>query len=105
MPATTPRSSPRRPSCVVSSRRARASSSTATPRDGQDVAEIVDRAQAEVFEVAERRTTEDFVPLEELLQPTMDEIDSIASRGGISLGVPTGFAELDELTNGLHAGR
>ncbi|WP_418345166.1 replicative DNA helicase [Rhodococcus pyridinivorans] len=73
--------------------------------DGQDVAEIVDRAQAEVFEVAERRTTEDFVPLEELLQPTMDEIDSIASRGGISLGVPTGFAELDELTNGLHAGQ
>ncbi len=35
----------------------------------------------------------------------MDEIDSIASRGGISVGVPTGFAELDELTNGLHAGQ
>ncbi|MEZ5152223.1 replicative DNA helicase [Rhodococcus zopfii] len=73
--------------------------------EGQDVAEVVDRAQAEIFDVAERRTTEDFVPLEELLQPTMDEIDSIASRGGISLGVPTGFAELDELTNGLHAGQ
>lgn len=73
--------------------------------DGQEVAEVVDRAQAEIFDVAERRTTEDFVPLEELLQPTMDEIDSIASRGGISLGVPTGFAELDELTNGLHPGQ
>ncbi|SNT17273.1 replicative DNA helicase [Rhodococcoides kyotonense] len=73
--------------------------------DGQDVAEVVDRAQAEVYEVTERRTSEDFLPLEELLQPTMDEIDSIASRGGISLGVPTGFAELDEITNGLHAGQ
>ncbi|MEV6215327.1 replicative DNA helicase [Nocardia sp. NPDC051833] len=73
--------------------------------DGQDVAEVVDRAQAEIYEVTERRTTEDFTPLEELLQPTMDEIDSIASRGGISLGVPTGFTELDELTNGLHAGQ
>ncbi|PTR25814.1 primary replicative DNA helicase [Rhodococcus sp. OK519] len=73
--------------------------------DGQDVAEVVDRAQAEIFEVTERRTTEDFMPLEELLQPTMDEIDSIASRGGISLGVPTGFSELDEITNGLHAGQ
>ncbi len=73
--------------------------------DGQDVAEVVDRAQAEIFDVSERRTTEDFVALEELLQPTMDEIDSIASRGGISLGVPTGFAELDELTNGLHPGQ
>ena len=73
--------------------------------DGQDVAEVVDRAQAEVYEVTERRTAEDYVPLEELLQPTMDEIDSIASRGGISLGVPTGFADLDAVTNGLHPGQ
>nr|WP_280985421.1 replicative DNA helicase [Gordonia rhizosphera] len=73
--------------------------------DGQDVAEVVDRAQAEVYEVTERRTAEDYVPLEELLQPTMDEIDSIASRGGLSLGVPTGFVDLDKLTNGLHPGQ
>lgn len=73
--------------------------------DGQDVAEVVDRAQAEVYEVTERRTAEDYVPLEELLQPTMDEIDSIASRGGISLGVPTGFLDLDKITNGLHPGQ
>lgn len=73
--------------------------------DGQDVTEVVDRAQAEVYEVTERRTAEDFLPLEELLQPTMDEIDSIASRGGISAGVPTGFTELDEVTNGLHPGQ
>ncbi|HEY9311368.1 replicative DNA helicase, partial [Williamsia sp.] len=73
--------------------------------DGQDVAEVVDRAQAEIYEVTERRTTEDYVPLEELLQPTMDEIDSIASAGGMSKGVPTGFHDLDELTNGLHPGQ
>lgn len=73
--------------------------------DGQDVAEVVDRAQAEIYEVTERRSSEDFMPLEELLQPTMDEIDSIASRGGMSLGVPTGFTELDEVTNGLHPGQ
>ncbi|MDY6811386.1 MAG: DnaB-like helicase N-terminal domain-containing protein, partial [Actinomycetota bacterium] len=73
--------------------------------DGQDVAEVVDRAQAEVYEVTERRTAEDYLPLEELLQPTMDEIDSIASRGGLSLGVPTGFVDLDKITNGLHPGQ
>ncbi|QRY62230.1 replicative DNA helicase [Gordonia sp. PDNC005] len=72
---------------------------------GQDVAEVVDRAQAEVYEVTERRTAEDYVVLEELLQPTLDELDSIASRGGLSLGVPTGFADLDKLTNGLHPGQ
>jgi replicative DNA helicase len=58
-----------------------------------------------MYAVTERRMSEDFVPLEDLLQPTMDEIDAIASNGGIARGVPTGFTELDELTNGLHAGQ
>lgn len=73
--------------------------------EGADVAEIVDRAQAEIYDVAEGRASEDFVPLEDLLQPTMDEIDAIASQGGLSRGVPTGFIELDEVTNGLHPGQ
>lgn len=73
--------------------------------EGADVAEVVDRAQAEIYDVANRRLSEDFVPLEDLLQPTMDEIDAIASNGGVSRGVPTGFTELDEVTNGLHPGQ
>jgi replicative DNA helicase len=73
--------------------------------DGADVSDVVDRAQAEIYDVTERRATEDFVILEEILQPTMDEIDAIASQGGIARGVPTGFVELDEVTNGLHAGQ
>jgi replicative DNA helicase len=73
--------------------------------EGADVAEVVDRAQAEMYEVTDRRLSEDFVPLEDLLQPTMDEIDAIASNGGLARGVPTGFTELDEVTNGLHPGQ
>ncbi len=73
--------------------------------DGADVNDVVDRAQAEIYDVTERRAAEDFVILEEILQPTMDEIDAIASIGGISKGVPTGFVELDEVTNGLHPGQ
>ncbi|MGV0993815.1 MAG: replicative DNA helicase [Mycobacterium sp.] len=73
--------------------------------EGADVNEIVDRAQAEIYDVTERKTAEDFVALEALLQPTMDEIDAIASSGGMSRGVPTGFTELDEVTNGLHPGQ
>jgi len=74
--------------------------------DGADVADVVDRAQAEIYDVTEgRSTSEDYVVLEQLLQPTMDEIDAIASQGGIARGVPTGFTELDEVTNGLHPGQ
>ncbi len=72
---------------------------------GGDVDEVVDRAQAEIYDVTERRTSEDYVRLEQLLQGTMDEIDAISSRGGQSIGVPTGFSELDQITNGLHPGQ
>lgn len=73
--------------------------------EGADVAEVVDRAQAEIYDVAECRLSENYVPLEDLLQPTMDDLDAIASNGGISRGAPTGFTELDEVTNGLHPGQ
>jgi replicative DNA helicase len=73
--------------------------------EGSDVTEVVDRAQAEIYDVTDRRLSEDFVPLEQLLQPTMDEIDAIASSGGHASGVPTGFVELDDVTNGLHPGQ
>ncbi|MCA1655092.1 MAG: replicative DNA helicase, partial [Pseudonocardiaceae bacterium] len=76
-----------------------------TGAEGADVNEIVDRAQSAIYEVTERRMSEDYISLEELLQPTMDEIDAIASRGGSSLGVPTGFEDLDAVTNGLHPGQ
>ena len=36
---------------------------------------------------------------------TLDEIEAIGYRGGAMTGVPTGFADLDELTNGLHPGQ
>jgi replicative DNA helicase len=66
---------------------------------------VVDRAQAEIYEVTERRTSEDFVHIESLLQPTLDEIETISMTGGVGTGIPTGFAQLDEYTNGLHPGQ
>ena len=70
-----------------------------------DVDVIVDRAQAEVYSVTERRSAEDYKPLSDLMQPTLDEMEAIESRGAGLSGVPTGFADLDELTNGLHPGQ
>ena len=69
------------------------------------VDDLVDRAQAEVYEVTERRTSEDYVHIESLLQATLDEIEKISSTGGIGTGIPTGFQQLDEITNGLHPGQ
>ncbi|HXZ71422.1 MAG TPA: DnaB-like helicase N-terminal domain-containing protein, partial [Streptosporangiaceae bacterium] len=70
-----------------------------------DADELVDRAQAEVYGVTERRVSEDFLPLSEIMPGALDEIEAIGSRGGVMTGVPTGFADLDALTNGLHPGQ
>jgi len=70
-----------------------------------DADEIVDRAQAEVYGVTERRVSEDYLPLSEIMPGTLDEIEAIGSRGGGMVGVPTGFSDLDSLTNGLHPGQ
>ena len=67
--------------------------------------ELVDRAQAEVYGVTERRVSEDYLPLSDIMPGALDEIEAIGSHGGSMTGVPTGFADLDALTNGLHAGQ
>ncbi|WP_131106278.1 replicative DNA helicase [Ornithinimicrobium sufpigmenti] len=72
---------------------------------GGDVEEIVNAAQAEVYGVAETRGGNDYRPLGELIEPTMDEIEHAAGATGEMTGVPTGFTDLDELTNGLHPGQ
>ncbi|ACQ82413.1 replicative DNA helicase [Beutenbergia cavernae DSM 12333] len=73
--------------------------------DGGDVDELVNTAQAEIYAVTERRTSEDYRPLRDIINGTMDEIEHAVNRSGGLVGVPTGFAELDRLTNGLHPGQ
>ena len=70
-----------------------------------DADELLDRAEAEVYGVAERRVSEDYLALSEIMPGALDEIEAIGSRGGGLTGVPTGFAGLDALTNGLHPGQ
>nr|WP_232677369.1 replicative DNA helicase [Nocardioides sp. R-C-SC26] len=66
---------------------------------------IVDRAQAEVFAITDRRAAEDYAPLSDIMEGVLDEIEAIGNREAGIYGVPTGFADFDELTNGLHAGQ
>jgi replicative DNA helicase len=71
--------------------------------DEGEVDDAVDQAQAEVYAVTERRESEDYVQLSELLPAAYDEIEKI-SAGVAGQGVKTGFKDLDALTNGFHPG-
>ena len=72
--------------------------------EGQ-VDDVVDQAQAEVYAITEKRSKEDYAPLSDIMNGVLDEIEAIGNREAGLYGVPTGFADLDELTNGLHAGQ
>ncbi|WP_237201067.1 replicative DNA helicase [Rothia nasimurium] len=72
--------------------------------DGEAEA-LVNAAQAEIYGVSANNTKEDYVPLSEAMNSTVEEIEANGSRDGGIHGVPTGFIEFDELTAGLQAGQ
>ncbi|WP_343233442.1 replicative DNA helicase [Streptomonospora sp. PA3] len=72
--------------------------------DGE-VDDLVDHAQAEIYRVAEKRTGEDYLPLSDIMPGALDEIEAISSHDGSMTGVPTGFTDFDQLSNGLHPGQ
>ncbi|MCL6423207.1 replicative DNA helicase [Brachybacterium sp. JHP9] len=73
--------------------------------EGGEIEEAINEAQAQVYAVTERGQSEDFLPLGEVIQPTLDVIEATQNRGGEVSGVPTGFARFDDLTRGLHPGQ
>ncbi|MEP6843640.1 MAG: replicative DNA helicase [Pseudolysinimonas sp.] len=70
-----------------------------------EVVDLVNNAQAEIYGVTGGVDAEDYVPLVEAIDTAVDEIERARGRDGEMIGVPTGFADLDELTNGLHGGQ
>jgi len=73
--------------------------------EGGDVDEIVNLAQSEVYAVTDRQARDDYRPLSEVMQDTVTELEEMEARPEGLNGVPTGFRELDQLTNGLHPGQ
>jgi replicative DNA helicase len=65
------------------------------------VESVMDEAEKAVFGVSERRTTRDLRSIREVLSEYYDRIDQLAGRDLESMGVPTGFVDLDRLLGGL----
>lgn len=72
---------------------------------GGEVEDVVNAAQAEVYAVSDKRGAEDYQVIGEIFDATVDEIEHASGSAGEMIGVPTGFADLDALTNGLHGGQ
>ena len=70
-----------------------------------EVTDLVNHAQTEIYQVAGGVEADDYVPLTDAVTSAVDEIEAARGRDGQMVGVPTGFADLDSLTNGLHNGQ
>jgi replicative DNA helicase len=73
-------------------------------RDGQDVTELVDRAEQVVFDLAQSRVSGDFSHIEELLKQSFERITQLYEAGVDVTGVAAGFRDLDHLTSGFQPG-
>jgi replicative DNA helicase len=70
-------------------------------RAEEDADLILDGAEKAIFEIAEDRIREGFVPLRDLVQSSFATIEKLQQHKGLVTGVPTGFVALDEMTSGL----
>ena len=66
-----------------------------------NVGDLVDRAEQEIFKVSQGRRTGDFQSIQETLGTTLSQIEAIESNKGKLTGIETGFAELNHITSGL----
>jgi replicative DNA helicase len=67
----------------------------------RDPEELLDEAERSIFEIAEDRIREGFVPLRDLVQTSFATIEKLQQHKGLVTGVPTGFVDFDEMTSGL----
>ena len=64
---------------------------------------ILNELQEDIIKISERRIRKGFLHSSELIQSTLDEVESI-QKSGESEGLKTGFSELDNITAGFQKG-
>jgi replicative DNA helicase len=68
-----------------------------------DAEEAVNSAQAHVYAISDDKVGAGMEHIYGLLKPAMDRIDAQMASGGGVIGIPSGFHDLDRMTNGFKA--
>jgi len=66
--------------------------------------ELVDFAERSIFDISDRRTKTSFFTLKEVMKSSFEMIENLYDKKEAVTGVPSGFADLDELTTGFQPG-
>lgn len=67
----------------------------------EDLELTLDKAEAELFSVSQRRAAQDFIHIGQVVDAFFEQITTLQERRGEVVGVPTGYGDLDEITGGL----
>jgi replicative DNA helicase len=70
----------------------------------QDAELVLDEAEHSIFAVADARLKGGFVPMHDLVKDSFPKIEQLFEHKRLVTGVPTGFADLDEMTRGFQPG-
>lgn len=70
--------------------------------DSKETEDILRDAEHSIFQILEQQENTDKIELREILLKTFDKINERLERDGQVSGLPTGFTDLDNKTNGLH---
>jgi replicative DNA helicase len=68
-----------------------------------DVDEALDRAETIIFNIRDSKRKSNTVPLKDVIQTSIENIDLVYQKKAQVSGVPSGFVDLDIKTAGLHA--
>ena len=68
--------------------------------DTTDVLDLLDKAESNLFAVAEGNLRKSYDSMSTLVKKALEQVEEAASKDGGITGVPTGFNELDKMTNG-----
>lgn len=67
-----------------------------------DVKALIDDVEKDVLTVGEQRVSGEIVSIKDHVNKAIDAIESLYKNRGKVSGVPTGYKQLDVMTNGLH---
>ena len=70
----------------------------------QELREVLDRSQEEIFRLSHTDDAQGFVPVGSIVKKAMAEIESVFSKEDQLVGLPTGFTDFDLMTSGLQRG-
>lgn len=70
-------------------------------QEKMEASTVLDHAERDIFEIAQKKQSKDYAPLQDVLLSNMEMIDEISKMDGNVTGIPTGFTDLDAKTAGF----